>query len=358
MRPYTGLLWLMLACAACAEEFVVRVVDIQNPSKKQPGVLYHRKPSDARFFEAFVGSNGRVAERFRTDPETVAALEFVIGGRVGINKDTEVEIIGDRSVSAVASPQRIILHQGAIWMKSNRLKRPLEIQSHGATMGIRGTEFIVEAAPERTEVSVLEGSVEIRDRQQKLLGMARPGDVYDVRESSFTLSQMDPEELRKLKEAGPLGEVMVLQLETQEATQKVSELKDRWALLNEKLNQLEKPDSSQFVLARPYKSAVGTGPRGGGVEGAEFAFNPESQPIFRWKGFQKADGYVVFLASDESFKEIVYSTRTRDALVVYPGSARPLGPGAYFWRVVPVDEHDEPLSGATQVRFVVPVPGS
>jgi ferric-dicitrate binding protein FerR (iron transport regulator) len=47
-------------------------------------------------------------------------------------------------------------------------------------MAIRGTEFTLEKKSDVTTFSLLEGEVEMKDAQQKLLGIAKPGDVYSL----------------------------------------------------------------------------------------------------------------------------------------------------------------------------------
>ena len=65
-----------------------------------------------------------------TDGETVLALEFGIGGRVSILRNSSARIVGDRQIeglagTTVATPQTYRDH-------------PLEIQTNGGILGIRG----------------------------------------------------------------------------------------------------------------------------------------------------------------------------------------------------------------------------
>ena len=64
-----------------------------------------------------------------TDDETVLALEFGIGGRVSVGRNSSIRIVGDRQVESpggttVATPQ-------------SHLDHPLEIQTNGGILGIR-----------------------------------------------------------------------------------------------------------------------------------------------------------------------------------------------------------------------------
>jgi hypothetical protein len=76
-----------------------------------------------------------------TDDHTIAALEFLIGGRVGINKSTNIEMVNERSVKdGDTSLKRVILKNGSLWLKADAkaLKQPIGIQTNGGTMGIHG----------------------------------------------------------------------------------------------------------------------------------------------------------------------------------------------------------------------------
>lgn len=92
------LLAALCSGTASAQEAVLRVVDLKAHSGATAS-LFHRKATDKNFYNAYVGTTGIVSDRFKTSPETIAALEFFIGGRVGINKDTEVEVTSERSVT-------------------------------------------------------------------------------------------------------------------------------------------------------------------------------------------------------------------------------------------------------------------
>jgi hypothetical protein len=92
-----------------------------------------------KFAVGAVGMEVCVGDQIRTDPETVAAIEFVIGGRVGINRASSVIIDTERSVKdGTVDWQRIIMRKLGMWAKTAKLKEPLEIQTNGGVMGIKG----------------------------------------------------------------------------------------------------------------------------------------------------------------------------------------------------------------------------
>jgi len=80
-------------------------------------------------------------DRVCTGPDTLGLIEFLIGGRVTVNASTEVVINSERSVVDVNTPVgRTIINTLAVLVgwDNRTLRRPLEIQTNGGTMGIKG----------------------------------------------------------------------------------------------------------------------------------------------------------------------------------------------------------------------------
>lgn len=344
--------WGLIASAS-ADEAVLRVIDVKAPI--QPATLEHRLGSDASWFQAFVGTTGAIHDRFRTSPNTVAALEFFIGGRVGLSKDTEIEVITDRSVHDMGSVRRIILHNGALWAKSGRLRQPLEIQTNGGILGIKGTEFVLESSNGNTELAVLEGAVDVSDTNAQPVGTAGPGDSFSLRseEPQWQKRHRDPEELRRELEESPVGQaIAIIQEEIQLVRRDLSSAGERLQHLQDMLNK----GGPAYELAAPYGKALHSGLADPPLASMEPNENAPANPVFRWGALPGADGYVLFLAADPKYSSLLYSVRTRDNVAVYPTTARPLAPGSYHWRVIPVDAQDQPLQGASEGHFQVAVP--
>ncbi len=85
----------------------------------------------------------RIGDIFKTAPGVVAALEFLIGGKVGINQDSAIQIVTERSVADADQlftrvAKRYIASPASLWVKAVNLKMPLEIQTNGGVMGIKG----------------------------------------------------------------------------------------------------------------------------------------------------------------------------------------------------------------------------
>lgn len=82
-----------------------------------------------------------IGDFFRTSPDTLATLEFLIGGRVSVGKSMMIEVVSERSVADKddGSP-RPGVQSTSLWTKwhAEALKQPLEIQTNGGTLGIKG----------------------------------------------------------------------------------------------------------------------------------------------------------------------------------------------------------------------------
>lgn len=81
-----------------------------------------------------------VGDRIRTGPDTLMAVEFYIGGRAGIGRGAEVHIINERNIAAYKPGFfKVLLQTGKlILVDAKQLKQPLEIQTNGGVMGIKG----------------------------------------------------------------------------------------------------------------------------------------------------------------------------------------------------------------------------
>lgn len=366
---------LLLSAAGRAQEPVLRLIDMRAEGSRP--TIQHRKATDTKWYPAFIGAEGAVSDHFKTDPATVAALEFFIGGRVGVARNTDLEIVTDRSVSAVGPKvKRVVLHSGMLWMKSNRpLREPMEIQTNGGTLGIKGTEFTVECQPnEGTKVAVLHGSVEVRDEKQKYLGLAEAGDVYELqagfepKHQKYDLAQLKAEIYRQLHGAS-LDTLSFNTSETEvEAVESIAngtrESREGWQVgndvlkdLNDKINALQVKGDRGFYLASPYREAIraGVGPSGGSALAPTTPAPSATDTLFTWKEYPGADGYVIFVSDKADFTNILYSDRVRDTRTVYPSVARPLAPGQYYWRIIPVQSDDAVVTGALagQAAFTV-----
>ena len=92
-------------------------------------------------YSATENSQLQTGDIITTDSQTLVSFEFLIGGRVGINSSTSVEMINDRAAAPVGvSIIRTLQKNWAIWSgaEARALQTPNEIQTNGGVMGVRG----------------------------------------------------------------------------------------------------------------------------------------------------------------------------------------------------------------------------
>jgi len=355
-----------------ADEPVVRVQSIKATEGTGAGVLKQAHPGDVQPFRVSENSTGYVRDRYLTDGATMAALEFLIGGRVGINRDTTIEIINERSVAdSNLSVKRIILKNGSIWVKADAktLKQPIEIQTNGGVMGIKGTEFTAETQPDGgVRVCCFEsnsdlGGVEIRDSQGTVLGVARPGDEYEIEllKAPIVKHYQDINVFRRetlqrsFREMdsnpafqsffGPLGQHLKFGIGT--AYSAAASLAD---IENGPLSGVYDLQSSVNTQGASLQTLVNWGKSQkqssqAPLSPCNLTVGPGAFPRFSWLGIAGAGGYVVMLGRDEAMSELLLTESTEACWLVYPASMRPMEAGPYFWRVIPVNGKNQPVTG-------------
>lgn len=72
------------------------------------------RPATGTWYAAWPELRSRLFDHVRTGPGSVATLEFDVGGRVGINQDSGIQIVGERQVETVGQEgfRRILLKAG------------------------------------------------------------------------------------------------------------------------------------------------------------------------------------------------------------------------------------------------------
>ena len=69
---------------------------------------------------------------------------------------------------------------------------------------------------------------------------------------------------------------------------------------------------------------------------------------------EQEEGYWIFLSEDEAMDNIIWNKKIEEHSVIYPDSATPLVPGnKYYWRVIILDENEEPWGKSSQTYFTV-----
>lgn len=119
-------------------ESIAKVIQIREFASGKPAKLeYYR---GGKWYTAYESIDLRVGDKLRTDENTLAAIDFVIGGRVGMNKNSEIEIVDEGTAKQVGKPKTmsVIVRQGGIWARVTSRSQPLEIQTNGGVIGIKG----------------------------------------------------------------------------------------------------------------------------------------------------------------------------------------------------------------------------
>lgn len=405
---------LLMLGVAFADEPVCRVNSIVRADNAPAARLLQKRPGDKEGFPVTQNSTGYVQDHYITDANTSAILEFLIGGRVAVNKNTDVEIVNERSVAdGKTSVKRFILKNGAMYVKADAktLKQPIEIQTNGGVMGIKGTEFTVEQNTDGTsrvccfESNSEQGGVEIRDSSGKVVGVAKPGDEYlaQLKGAPVVNHRNDIDQFRTERVGGifgaaqdyvnkgitavsyaqmGIGALSALGVNMGGASYAMSQVSSGLYLASGAISvsqmdverdpvgsaqQLNSLANSAGANTGPLGSVLGYVPRNNTPKEPDFPTNlsPDSTsggsgtptsgpfPQFSWKGTSDVDGYVVLLAKDPALDEIVFSDKTKSNSLVYPSAMRPLAKGTYYWRVVPVDDQDKPTQKATNGSFAV-----
>ncbi|MBN9418395.1 MAG: FecR domain-containing protein [Candidatus Eremiobacteraeota bacterium] len=399
---------LLMLGTVFADEPVCRVQSISKVGDGSAPFLVQKKPKDPKNYPATLNSTGYVQDHYITDGNTVAALEFLIGGRVGINKNTDIEIIDARSVSDGKPVKRVVLKNGGLWVKAEAksLKQPLEIQTNGGVMGIKGTEFTVETQQDGTdrvccfESNSSQGGVEIRDKSGKVVGLAKPGEEYllALKKAPVVTPHSDVQQFRQDTfnrgfssfQGTPEGQLMLSGAAYVPYFGGALSMASGASYTVDAVANFERnPAAALAALWSTANSAAGmagghinTGGWGGMISSGlstaashqsnekpkpEFPYDvspdasPESKttketgafPQLSWHGIDDVESYAVLISKDENLNEVVWMDQTKNTQINYPATARPLTPGKYFWRIVPLDGEDKPTKTGAQTYFTV-----
>ncbi len=170
------------------EDVIARVFDVSGKGLK------FKRDGKSDWENGKKDSAGFIRDHFKTDAKTSAALELLIGARLGIKPDTEIVLLDEDEAGQVMGDKKvrkIALNSGSVYAKFNKQDTPLKIQTRGGVMGIKGTEFEVETADNgETSVMLLEGSVDYEEKDgskndlvpgQKLRQFEKDGELHTVK---------------------------------------------------------------------------------------------------------------------------------------------------------------------------------
>lgn len=338
-KPLLVTLLLLLSSfgAATAQEKMRagRIIDIDGPR------LYADRLSASSWYQAYMGMNTFLQEKLRTDQQTQAVLEFNIGGRAGIGRNSSIQIVTLESVENVKSGSALRIDSGTFWAKFDKQEEAIQIKTAGGVIGIEGTELLIGVDGKTTEVMLFEGQVTVTDndgREQKML----PGDY-----ASF---------------GGGGGGMCVLSYPAPSLRTLVVERFPKFSsfIASQDVTAIPKPASPTLIRGFNNKrddlltvldnSRQMSGSAPSGLQ-ANSASGP---PSFNWSGVSGASSYAVYVTSDEGMDDILFSSRVDSTSFSVPPGAQGLSSGQYFWAVIPLDAKGKPVGQPGQSSFQTP----
>lgn len=338
-------------------------------------------------YAAFVQMPDYIGDKLTTEAKSVAAVEFVVGGKIGINPNSSVVITGNRSATD-ASGSVLQVASGAVWAKFDKQKSPLIIRTPSATLGIRGTEFLITADNESTTVDVFEGKVAYQPTKPGEEVTALP-DTAPVATAGMRIiignalkakvETYDPEKLRKEdadKYKDLASALVALRIVSNIAgfIPGGSRLYPAIGYANLAIDVVANPEQAARNLAAsqveshvPMGGLLGGVIRSGGGQKKDPDFPIELKPYdqenanpndlrFSWKQFKDAKQYVVLVSKSEAMDQgnLQWAANITENGVVYPKDGPPMQAGQkYFWRVVAMNDEGKALGKASQSWFTV-----
>jgi hypothetical protein len=151
----TALLGALAATPASAIG-IATVTEVINEGYRQPPGDQERRASTS---DELVSD-----EALRTDRDSRIAVKFVDGSELAVEASSEV-VLSDYIFDPASAKSKgvIALNSGLFHFNSNNVADDgIVLQTPVATIGIRGTQFLVTVADEVTIVDILEGSVEVQ----------------------------------------------------------------------------------------------------------------------------------------------------------------------------------------------------
>lgn len=338
-------MWIALSAISTAQttpEKVGSVIDINGTR------LMSSRKRDGRWFQGHVGMKNFLAERLRTDSETLAVLRFDLGGVAGIGKATEVEITGARSIDTLGN--WLSVKNGLFWAKVDKQNTNLQIKSAGGVIGIEGTEFLLACEEETgiTEVLLFEGQVKVTDDQGTSKTM-NPGDyaLYGGGADLCILSY-PPSALRTLVvERFPRFSSFL-------ASRGVTQIPNPASptLIRGYLAPTESLASNLAASESGLLNGRQVDPQTPSVTGLlPYESSVTGRPRFQWSPVEGASSYEVVVGTDQALEEIVFSASTPTTNLEIPEGARGLESGKYFYRVLATDKSHKLIGRAAQSWF-------
>ena len=364
-------LWVSLQTQAFSQQPVAKVVEIDGPK-----MTYERKATVAA---AFPFMDTMIKDEYVTDGSTVAAIEFVTGGRVGINKNTKIEVVSESAVTENGKPlvKRLKVKSGRILAKISKRKDPLEIETAGGVMGIKGTEFEVSVADSgATSLRLVEGTIEITPASGGTPFLIEGPAAWQTLEDGKALPVKKYESEDQLRDEiidSPEWADFQKAINIVNTISNYAYIPGQFGLgtasqafyyVGTASNFVTNPEQAAIDLAASYVPGGGFMsyiPRNNKPPEPDFPTNPSpaqnaavsSPPTFTWTGTKDAEGgYLLMVSKDEKMEALEWAAKVKQGTsVTYPTDATPLAPGLYYWRVMGLNDEGKPIGKATQSTF-------
>lgn len=179
----------------------------------------------------------------------------VIDGKAEIIYDDFTIIVADSgtviAINSSGNQNRIYLKIGKIWSKISKLisGKVFEIENPVCVAGVRGTEFIVSYSEDSSDIEVLEGEVEVKEKMTNKMVMLKRlqrirvrrkilGKIQNIDEARFIhwyrWDKKDAEKIiEKIKERKERREIYLERLEILQRRLKDKDIENRIKQLNE-----------------------------------------------------------------------------------------------------------------------------
>jgi hypothetical protein len=314
-----------------------------------------------------------VMDLLETDGDTVAAIEFIDGSQLGINKNTSIEIVSATDAQDITKRgfvEKVVLKSGTMWAKiSGRESRGFKVETGKGIIGVRGTEFIVETTREGGEtVTVLEGEVEYSPEGQQAEILVSGDEIVFETAKPFTRRRRDTRELRDALNLRFPGlnpfEQAALSVFRYHIMGSIPGGYNALYIANQTMDFVENPE--QFIADRAIsevRSRVGLPIPGisvGGRRRREITraenLQPDGDtiqtyyPEFSWDKVEDAHSYRVIVTRKPLVRGVrapgyVAAAQVEGTSFKYSPTARALKPGeTYYWTVIPLNRDNKPIA--------------
>lgn len=333
------------------------------------GSLSVQRDGQPQWYSGYVKMPDFVRDRLKTDTRSMAALDFVSGGRVGLGRGSEIEIRGQGEVQqsgGAGGAQTVVLTSGTLWAKFSPQEKPFQVRTESALLSVKGTEFAVEcAADQTTTLSVLEGKVAyspLGDESQAA-SLATEGMQVILAYKKVPVVKTYPVGTlrQRLDERFPgLDHWLVRQYvgnvwrgieNNPQAVQVITDPNKVVADIRRKVAANLEP-LRRLGIQVPNLDPGGQKPDfPSGLDPDQVGVDP-MRLSFRWDPLEGCQEYALLMSRNENMGTLDWSARTKGTSLSYPSTGFPLQQGArYFWRVIGLDGSGEPVGKAGQTFF-------